>query len=143
MRLHLFKETDVRLPRKKLEALFAAVTGEEAAHGAADVNVVFTTDPALRKLNKQFRQIDRPTDVLSFNIDDADDAGGTFGEIYISVPTAQRQAADYGAPLAEELVRLTCHGLLHLFGYDHHREDDAARMKAREEHFLALTERRG
>jgi len=143
MRLHLFKETDVRLPRKRLQTLFAAVTGEEAAHASADVNVVFTTDPVLKNLNRQFRNIDRPTDVLSFNIDESDDAGGTFGEIYISVPTARRQASDYGATLAEELVRLTCHGLLHLFGYDHHKEDEAARMKAREEHFLALTEGHG
>ncbi len=142
MRLHLFKETEVRLPRKRLQALFDVLTAAEADHARAGVNVVFTTDRTLHRLNKQYRKLDRATDVLAFNLDDPDEAGATFGEIYVSVPTARRQATEYGGTLDEELLRLVCHGLLHLFGYDHHRKADAARMREREEHFLTRAEAR-
>ena len=63
---------------------------------------------------------------------------GIVGEVYISVDTARRQAAEWRATLGDEILRLVCHGPLHLCGYDHHRAVDAVRMRRREEHFLAL-----
>jgi len=76
------------------------------------------------------------TDVLSFNIDLPEDTGNIFGEIYISVPTATRQAKRAGHSVLREYLRLSCHGLLHLFGYDHEKQSDAAVMLKRENHFL-------
>jgi probable rRNA maturation factor len=97
---------------------------------------VFTTDRRIRALNKKFRNLDRPTDVLSFGFDDPEDPEDTFGEIYVSVPTAKRQARQYGITLTDELLRLACHGVLHLFGYDHVKTAEAKEMEAREDHFL-------
>lgn len=144
MRLMIHKNSKVRLPRKNLNRLFELIAEEEVEPDDQSViNLVFTTDCQLKTLNSRFRKKDRATDVLSFNIDDSGGREATFGEIYISTMTARRQAQVYGATLSEELVRLTCHGLLHLFGYDHIKQSDAVIMKEREEHFLCTLEKRG
>ncbi|MBD3402158.1 rRNA maturation RNase YbeY [candidate division GN15 bacterium] len=138
VRLLIHKDATARLPRIRLIRLFESVVKEEAEpDAAADVNLIFTDDRRLHELNRDFRRKDRPTDVLSFNVDPMGERGGTFGEIYISVETADRQAEQYRAPRSEEYLRLTCHGLLHLFGYDHVEPEQERQMKAREEHFLS------
>jgi len=143
MKLQIFNETKTRLPRKKLYFLLEAIVNAEASmRNLGWVNLVFTTDRRIRALNKKFRNIDRPTDVLSFGFDDPEDPEDTFGEIYISVPTAKRQARQYGITLADELLRLACHGMLHLFGYDHVKAADARKMKNREDHFLKRLRRK-
>ena len=137
MRLGIYKQTKARLPRTRIQKLFELISEEEADPGStASINIVFTTDEHLQELNSSYRGKDSPTDVLSFNIDDADEPDGTFGEIYISVATAEKQAEAYRAPLSEEFLRLCAHGMLHLFGYDHEKPDEANTMKIREDHFL-------
>jgi probable rRNA maturation factor len=118
-------------------ALFATITAEETESGnSGHVNLILTDDHQMQDLNRQFRNIDHTTDVLAFNIDEPDESENTFGEIYISIPTAMKQAQQYGATNSQELLRLVCHGLLHLFGYDHRHNGEARKMKAREEHYL-------
>ena len=141
MRLYIYKAAAVRVPRRRLQQLFDRITSSERG-GKGGVNIIFTGDRELHRLNKQYRRIDKTTDVLSFNLDDEAGEGEVFGEIYISVATAERQAREYGTGLADELLRLSCHGLLHLFGYDHHRRDEAAEMRRREEKYLAVAEGR-
>jgi rRNA maturation RNase YbeY len=97
------------------------------------VNIIFADDAELTRLNKQFRDIDKPTDVLSFP---ADPELETLGDIIISVETAKRQAREYKATLREEILRLVCHGTLHLCGYDHHEPADEKVMKDREDKYL-------
>lgn len=143
MKLQIFKESKTRLPRKKLAFLLEAIVNAEAPmRNLGCINLVFTTNRRIRALNKQFRNIDRQTDVLSFGLDDPIDPEDTFGEIYVSVPTAKRQARQYGITLTDELLRLACHGMLHLFGYDHVKADDAGKMKNREDHFLKRLRRK-
>ncbi|HKK21295.1 MAG TPA: rRNA maturation RNase YbeY [candidate division Zixibacteria bacterium] len=135
--LNIFKETEVRLPRTKLRLLFDDILSNETRKKwRGQTNLVFTSDARLRQLNRMFRKKDKSTDVLSFNIDDPVSDESVFGEIYISVPTAQRQASDYGAPLSEEILRLVCHGFLHLLGYDHHEPSEEKIMKRREDRYL-------
>ena len=137
MKLIIYKETEVRVPRAMLSKLFELVTDDEAEPDwQAAVHLVFTDDTRLHQLNRQFRDKDRPTDVLSFNIDDPAAPDATFGEIYISVPTARRQAVEYGLSFSHECARLACHGFLHLFGYDHQTQSDETDMMARQEHYL-------
>ena len=120
MTLSIFKETDVRLPMRRLNRLFEIVVcGEGNTDWLATVNLVLTDNPNMRRLNNQYRSLDRPTDVLSFNIDAPEDPDGIFGEIYLSVPYVRRQATDNGNGIWSEYLMLFCHGLLHLFGYDH------------------------
>lgn len=84
-------------------------------------NVVFTDDATIQKLNKTYRKKNKPTDVLSFNYGDDSEMAG---EIYISVPTAHRQAKELGHSFGSELNKLFVHGILHLHGYDHETDQD-------------------
>jgi probable rRNA maturation factor len=94
------------------------------------VTVLLTTDLGIRRLNRQFRGKNKPTDVLSFPAAPAM-AREVAGDLAISVPTARRQASDQSHPVATEIKVLILHGLLHLAGYDH--EIDDGRMARREQ----------
>ena len=95
-----------------------------------DVSVLLTGDEQLRAMNRQFRGLDKPTDVLSFPalLEAANGAQG--GDLAISLDTAAIQAADHGHTLQMEVKVLILHGLLHLAGYDHER--DRGQMRRRE-----------
>lgn len=96
------------------------------AHGA--VTIALVPDYRVRALNRQFRRTDAPTDVLSFPADEP----GQLGDVVIALGVARRQAADVGHALATELRVLALHGLLHLLGYDHERDDGRmARLERR------------
>ena len=90
--------------------------------GKADssVTVAFVSDKKIRELNRQFRRIDKATDVLSFPSDSND---GEMGDIAISIETAARQAKQSGLTLDGEIAQLLLHGLLHLSGYDHETDN--------------------
>ncbi|MFH0838513.1 MAG: rRNA maturation RNase YbeY [Patescibacteria group bacterium] len=96
------------------------------------LNVVFVNDKYIRALNKAYRGKDEPTDVLSFSYGPDD----LLGEVYVSVETAGRQAKDQKHTLADELVRLIVHGILHIHGYDHEDDEDCKKMIATEKMVL-------
>jgi probable rRNA maturation factor len=107
----------------------------------ASLSVVLADDRLLRELNRDYRETDKATDVLSFAFADsaalADPAARLFlGEIYISVETARRQARAARRPYAREVAHLTLHGLLHLLGHDHARAGERRRMRAEERRLL-------
>jgi probable rRNA maturation factor len=107
----------------------------------ATVSLVITGDEHLRALNRDFLEIDRPTDVLSFPLAEAGDLEDKdrelfLGEIYISVETAKAQAREARHPLAREIALLVVHGLLHLLGHDHATPAERARMRAEESRLL-------
>ncbi|HZZ99310.1 MAG TPA: rRNA maturation RNase YbeY [Candidatus Paceibacterota bacterium] len=99
-----------------------------------------------QELNRQYRHKDKPTDVLSFPLNEqpADNALNQYGilplgDIVICLEVAEKQATESAIPLKEELARLVVHGLLHLFGYDHERsEADEETMSGLEEEILKL-----
>ena len=133
----LYKDVPVTIPKKKLTVLFDSIFDDILGKkSVGTVNLVFTDDAKMKSLNKQFRQKNKTTDVLSFRIDNTESEDDVFGEIYISVKVATKQAAGYDAPLSEELMRLACHGLLHILGYDHIKIKDAVKMKAAEDYYL-------
>jgi len=110
-----------------------------------ELSLRLTTDAEIQALNSQFRQKDRPTDVLSFAAMEVDfpeledDAAEALylGDIIISVETAARQAPEYGYTLSKELAWLASHGLLHLLGWDHPDEPSLLIMLQQQETFLA------
>ncbi len=115
------------------DALLTAVQAALNYHDPAlDVNltVAVDTDETLRALNLQYRGINAPTDVLSFNADEIDpETGQTYlGDILISYDRALAQAEKAGHPVQNELQLLAVHGTLHLLGYDHSQEDEKQRM---------------
>jgi len=103
----------------------------------AEVYVVVTGDNDLQRLNRVYRKLDRPTDVLSFpDGDPLPDGGLLLGEIVISLDAARRQAAELGHGELRELEELVLHGTLHLLGHDHERdrgEMAALELELREE----------
>jgi len=98
-----------------------------------DVEFLLTDDATLRTLNKQYRGKDKPTDVLSFSLEDP----VHLGQLVISVDRAKVQAKEIGHSLEEELQFLFTHGLLHLLGYDHEKPEDEKKMLAKT-HTLSL-----
>lgn len=138
MKLNIHKETDVIVPRKRLNDLFKFVAGGETKQESnATVNLIFTTNKRMKQLNQNFRGKGSSTDVLSFNIDNSPDSQAIFGEVYISVGIAKKQAADYNVVLSQELLRLACHGFLHLCGHDHINERESKIMFALQEKYLS------
>jgi len=104
----------------------------------SEISVLLTDDASIRVLNRTHRGKDKPTDVLSFPAESVflspskDDVSRSLGDIAISVETARRQAAEYDAPLQNEIYRLLIHGLLHVLGHDHHEPAERAAMEAEE-----------
>ena len=101
-----------------------------------EVSVTFVDDEEIRVLNKEYRSVDKSTDVLSFPMgeDDCLDVPYTplLGDIVISVETAQRQAEEFGHSLEREIAYLTAHSMFHLIGYDHIDEADKIVMREKE-----------
>jgi probable rRNA maturation factor len=122
---------------------FEAVVSETNVYSAneLEVSVLLTDDEEIRRLNKQYRGIDRATDVLAFAMREGMDAElnpHLLGDIVISVQTAQRQSSRVGHSLDMELALLAVHGTLHLLGYDHERDSEATIMRNKEEMMLRL-----
>ena len=117
-----------RVPSARTLARFLR-EAQAAVRLRGQVSVLLTTDGKIRQLNRQFRGMDKATDVLSFPAAEAV-AGEVAGDLAISVPTALRQAREQEHGLGVELKVLILHGLLHLAGYDHERDD--GRMARRE-----------
>lgn len=121
-----------------------AVLQLENFDGSAEVSVRFVDNEAIRKLNKQYRNIDKETDVLSFpmgedgNYDINLDTGAKIlGDIVISMEKAVEQAQLYNHPLQREIGFLTVHSMLHLLGYDHEQGGmEEVRMREKEETVL-------
>ncbi len=111
--------------------VLAACTEAEEASG--EVSVLFADDEALRALNAQWRQQDKPTNVLSFPAPE----GFGLGDIALAFETVEREAREQGKAFAAHASHLLVHGLLHLIGYDHEVEADAEDMEARERVILA------
>jgi probable rRNA maturation factor len=120
---------DIEIPSTRALTLFLR-RAQAVARLRGEVNVLLTTDNAIRKLNRKFRGKNKATDVLSFP------AGSLVrnqekGDLAISVETARRQGAARGHSLGTEIKILILHGLLHLAGYDH--ETDTGQMARREQ----------
>jgi probable rRNA maturation factor len=104
-----------------------------------DVSVLLVADSRMRELNRDWRGKDAPTDVLSFSQVEGEPLAGApalLGDVVVSVDTLARQARDGGWTDAEELARLLLHGVLHLLGHDHEREDEALAMRAEEQRLV-------
>ena len=141
------EQKDFRIPtgvRLLVRRCCTAVLVHENFEGSAEVSVTFVDDERIHQLNKEFRNIDRATDVLSFPLgengvyDINNDTGAKLlGDIVISVPHAIDQADRYGHTLQREIGFLTVHSMLHLLGYDHVNGGiESVRMREKEETVL-------
>ncbi len=105
----------------------------EGFRGRTEVSLTFVDNEQIHELNREYRNVDRPTDVLSFPMDDED----LLGDIVISLERAQEQAQEYGHSFRREVAFLFVHSVLHLLGYDHETsEEDEKLMFAHQEAIL-------
>ena len=127
-------ETEEKVDLKQVRAILKKIV---AYYGEKrDFSVTFVTDSEIQELNKEYREIDAPTDILTFRLDDTPSFPISFededvdflnneemGDIFISLDTMRRNAEEFGVREEEELSRLLLHGILHLRGLDHKTND--------------------
>jgi len=108
--------------------------------GPAEISILLTDDEYIREMNREYRGIDRPTDVLAFSQLEGErfgpEAECLLGDVIISVERAKAQAGERSHSLADELDLLVIHGVLHLLGYDDETGEQASRMRQREKAIL-------
>ena len=129
VRVIISKEGNVKIPtgvKLLVRRCCTAVLVEENFEEPAEISVTFVDDDRIHALNKEFRGIDKSTDVLSFPLGENgeydtnyDTGAKMLGDIVISIPHAVAQAEEYGHTLQREIGFLTVHSMLHLLGYDH------------------------
>lgn len=132
-----FPEIDYHMKSVIRQAVAATLLHEEFPYDA-EVSVTLTDNESIHKLNKQYRGVDRATDVLSFPMyEDGDfppsecEMGATLGDIVISLERAKEQAEEIGNTFLQEIAFLTVHSVLHLLGYDHERSGDEEEEQCR------------
>ncbi len=131
-----------RVDEQALVALARRVLASEHVDSLAELSVLVTDDETVRGLNKRYRGVDTPTDVLSFQMDGGEgfvtppESPEQLGEVVIAFPTALRQAEEAGHDIGVELAHLLAHGILHLLGYDHEAAAEAKLMRSKEEALL-------
>jgi probable rRNA maturation factor len=149
------EQTGHEIPEAWIEKLSELLQLAGAAEGLTEgeVALTFTSDEGIHALNRDYRGIDRPTDVLSFAMqedgneeldiifevedeNESDPLSGMLGDIIISVDRAKLQSEEYGHSLEREIGFLFVHGFLHLIGYDHQDEAAEAEMTAKQEAVL-------
>ncbi|RAL25861.1 rRNA maturation RNase YbeY [Thermoflavimicrobium daqui] len=150
MKIQLDLQVNIDLNKEEEKAVsWIRVVLEQAARveelPPIDVSIMIVDNATIQHINKEHRQVDRPTDVLSFPLWEPDeewiitDEEETvpLGDIVISLPKAKEQAKEYGHSLAREISFLAVHGFLHLLGYDHETKEQEEEMFARQEEVLS------
>jgi len=135
-----------KVDEESLRRVAVEVLEQEGVAEGVELSLVITDDETVRELNRQFRGVDAPTDVLAFSTESkeqfvtAPECLPYLGDVVISYQRALAQAEELGHGVGEELKLLVVHGILHLLGYDHEEEAAARKMREREEHILCLLE---
>lgn len=159
MIFYVENETDKTLPfdvEEVAKKVILQALDQEQCPYEATVSVLLTDNEGIHAMNKEFREVDRPTDVLSFpNVDyeapadfsgiedmiedyfDPESGELCLGDIVISIDKVYEQAEEYGHSPLREYAFLVAHSMLHLLGYDHMVEDEAKVMEAKQEEILS------
>lgn len=103
------------------------------------LSLLITTNVQIQEINREYRQKDAPTDVISFAYNETENFGtvNMLGDIVISIERVKEQSSEYGHSDEREFYYVLCHGMLHLLGYDHIEEEDRVIMRKREEEILS------
>lgn len=136
----VFNETDEEIDIEEEKKIIEFALKHEKLENV-EFNVIFVDSKTIQKINKEYRNIDRVTDVISFALEDGEDNinfdfGRLLGDIYICVEKMKSQAKEYGHSLIREQGFLTIHGLLHLLGYDHQTKEEEEIMFTKQELIL-------
>lgn len=149
LKLRLRCENGQKCPlslRRRIKKAAAATLRDEGLDGKYELSVLLTDDEGIHAINKQFREVDKPTDVLSFPMGDEDPRTGRvlLGDMVLNVDRARAQGEAFGHGAEHEINYLTVHSVLHLLGYDHVDEGAMKReMRAREKAVMRILEPNG
>ena len=126
---------------EKIEDLVEEVLDYEGYSDDYDISISFVDNKEIHELNKQFRGVDRATDVLSFpmlsdEFEDVEYEEMSLGDIVVSLERALEQSIEYGHSFEREVCFLVCHSMFHLLGYDHDTEENTREMREKEEAVL-------
>ncbi len=143
--LQIAPEFSGRVAAERLTEAARITLADEGRH-QVEICVVLTSDEEVKELNRTYRGLDEPTDVLSFSVQEGQGsfvvgdpkAGVYLGDIVIAYPYARRQAVTQGHDIDMELNLLVIHGVLHLLGYDHTEAEEEVRMWDRQRQLLSL-----
>ena len=140
MEIDIYNETNENLEEELKVVHSVLVHGlEKLKIKEAIFNVIIVDNPYIHKLNKEYRNIDRETDVITFALEDDKTFNPDIrilGDVYISIDKAKSQSIEYGHSLLRELSFLATHGMLHLLGYDHMNKEDEKVMFTLQEEIL-------
>lgn len=143
MEIGIFNETDERLDKdiEKLHSLLEDFCKRENLNNV-EFNIIIVNEDKIHEINKLYRGIDRPTDVISFALEDDKSVISPseiriLGDIYICIEKVHSQALEYEHSFEREFTFLAVHGLLHLLGYDHMKEEDEKIMFGKQEEVLS------
>jgi probable rRNA maturation factor len=130
---------------EQIENLLNFAAGMENVEDNSEVSVTFVSNERIHEINREFRDKDAPTDVISFAMEElgegeiqliGDLLPRVLGDIIISIPKAEEQAKEYGHSFIRELGFLSVHGFLHLLGYDHMEKEEEVKMFSRQKEIL-------
>ena len=126
---------------EKIEDIVEEVLDYEGYSDDYDISISFVDNKEIHELNKQFRAVDRATDVLSFpmlsdEFEDVEYEEMSLGDIVVSLERALEQSIEYGHSFEREVCFLVCHSMFHLLGYDHDTEENTREMREKEEAVL-------
>ena len=134
MKVNFFNQTDLKVKeyQKLINSIFKPFGTKK------EFNIIFVDKEEIQRLNREFRKIDKVTDVISFALCDDEDIVMTheLGDIFICLDRAFEQASDYGHSITREVAFLAVHGYLHLCGFDHINEEDEKIMFAKQDEIL-------
>jgi len=134
MKVNFFNETDVNVKeyQRLINSIFKPMGSKK------EFNIIFVSKDEIQRINREFRKIDKVTDVISFALCDDEDIIQTneLGDIYICLDRAFEQAFEYGHSITREVAFLAVHGYLHLCGFDHMTEDEEKVMFQKQDDIL-------
>ena len=134
---YYFEDTDFLFRKKTLNNKWLKLVAESEIRRIGDISIIFCSDNYILDVNQQYLQHDYFTDIITFDYCEGDRLSG---DLFISVDSVRENAVEYGTEFEDELNRVIVHGILHLIGYDDHRDDDIAEMRSKENYYLSLRE---
>ena len=139
MSIGIFNKTEEKIDKSFVRKVVKHTLKKMEAE-KSEVNIIFVGLEEIHEINKTYRNVDRPTDVISFALEDTEDVTvyeeRVLGDIYICLDKVHEQAKEYGHSVERELAYMIVHGFYHLMGYDHIKEEDKVVMRPKEENIL-------
>ena len=138
--------SDMSFYHEELETLVRRVLAKGAelqkVPEDAEISLLICDGPTIHELNREYRNVDAPTDVLSFALNEgneeiAEEEALALGDIVINIDRAKEQAEEFGHSKEREIAYLSVHGFLHILGYDHYEEEEKKEMRKAEEEILS------